>query len=191
MLVPLVRGVRDARRRYRYRREEHHGRSVLEDVVFPAVRAENDFRRILFVGVDFYTAHYPASFPDREFWTIDVLPERAAYGADKHVVGSITEEHFTPDSLDVVICVGVLGWGVDTPQEAEKAMAQCFDILRPGGLLIVGWNDANGFRPPVPVDELAALRRFDRVAFGPFPAATYPTFDRLRLTLEFYEKPSA
>jgi SAM-dependent methyltransferase len=192
VLKPLDRRLRDARRSYTRRyRWRYHGRAVLEDVIFPAIRAEPALTKILFVGVDFYTADYPQRFADREFWTIDVLPERARFGAGRHVVGSITEAHFSPESFDAIVCVGVLGWGVDSPEDAEQAMRQCFDILRPGGLLVVGWNDTDRYRPRVPLDELAALRRFDRVAFGPFRAPTYPSFDAFGETFEFYAKPGA
>jgi hypothetical protein len=47
-------------------RHETPDRDVLEQVIFPALRDRADVRRILLVGCEWYTRHYPRAFGDRE-----------------------------------------------------------------------------------------------------------------------------
>ena len=173
-------------------REYTPDRHVLEEVIFPALLARSDMQCLLFVGCDWYTRRYPERFADREFWTIDMQPDKARYGAQRHVVGNLTQlrEHFDAGSLDVIICGGVLGWGLDGHEETEQALDGCFESLRPGGLLILGWDEAGAHRP-TPLDALSSLRRFEPCALEGFPAATYPTFSDLGHVFGFYRRPVA
>ena len=167
-------------------------RHVLEHVIFPALKARNDVRRVLFVGGDWYTADCPRHFLGRDFWTIDVDPEKARYGAaERHRVRSITRGHESLEgrAFDAVICTGVLGWGVNTQDDSESAITECFRCLRPGGLFILGWDEVPVGAPPVSVEEIEALRRFDPLILPPFPCARYPTFSDFGLTFDFFQKP--
>jgi SAM-dependent methyltransferase len=198
-ILTAVRRVRSAARAVRERilsqvwfwRHETPDRDVLEHVIFPALCERADVRRILLVGCDWYTQHYPRAFGDRELWTIDADPVKARYGAGRHIVDTVAklDVHFPPATFDAVIFNGMLGCGVDDPGEAEVAVAQCFDCLRPSGLFILGWDDEEGMRPVSP-DAIAALRRFEPVTLPPFTAPSYPTFGSLRHVFEFYARPA-
>lgn len=148
-------------------------------------------KRLLFVGCARYTRRYPAFFADREFITIDIDPAQARYGASTHIVDTWANvgAHIAPESLDAVICNGVIGWGLDNPQEIERAVAQSFSCLRRGGLFIVGWDDVDRWRPPVPLAELESVRNFEPAVFPPFPLATYPILCELRHVYSFYARP--
>lgn len=190
VLAPPARAVRRARQQLALWREYTPDREVLERAIFPALRERDDVRRLLFVGTAFYTRRYPRLFADREFWTLDVDPEMARYGAPgRHIVDSVTNlrAHFAPASMDVVMAVGVFGWGVDRRADGEAAVAQLVDCLRPGGIFVVSWNDIEG-RRAFPLDELPSMGRLTPVALGPFPAPTYPTFSDLRAWFGFYER---
>ena len=171
-------------------REYTPDRHVLEEVIFGALLERGDMRRLLFVGCDWYTRRYPEIFAAREFWTIDMQPDKARYGSRRHVVGNLTQlrEHFEAGSLDAVICVGVLGWGLDGHEETERALDGCFECLRPGGLLILSWNEAGAHRA-TPLGALSSLRRFEPCTLPGFPAATYPTFSDLGSVFGFYRRP--
>jgi SAM-dependent methyltransferase len=173
-------------------RHETPDRDVLEQVIFPALREHTDINRILLVGCEWYTRHYPRAFGDGEVWTIDADPAKARYGAERHVVDTVANlgAHFPPATFDAVIFNGMLGCGVDDADDAEAAVAQCFDCLRPSGLFILGWDDEDGMRPVLP-DEIAALTRFEPVTLPPFTAPSYPTFGSLRHVFEFYTRPTA
>jgi SAM-dependent methyltransferase len=172
-------------------RHETPDREVLEQVIFPALRERADVRRILFVGCDWYTRHYPRAFGDRELWTIDVDPAKARYGAERHVVDTVAnlDAYFPPASFDAVIFNGILGYGVDDAGEAEATVAQCFDCLRPRGLFVLGWDDEEAVRQVSP-DAIAALGRFEPVTLPPFTAPSYPTFGSMRHVFEFYARPA-
>ena len=168
-----------------------HDRYLLEEVIFPALRSRADIQRILFVGCDTYTAHYPALFADCGFTTIDVEPSKARYGAARHIVDTVVNlsSHFGPETLDALICNGVIGWGLDRREEIDEAMRQAYASLRPGGILIVGWNDMAPWRPE-PLQGLAGLRLFEPLTLPPFPAPSYPTLGAMRHVFNFYVRPA-
>ncbi len=193
----LVRRVRRALSPFPWRvvrrerlRHLTHDRYLLENVIFPALHSRVDVRSILFVGCDTYTAHYPSMFADRAFITIDIDPAKAKYGAPRHIVDSAAnvEAHFSPGTLDAVICNGVIGWGLDRPDEIDQAARQWFVSLRPGGILLVGWNDLPPWRPPA-LAEITGLRAFTPITLSPFPASVYPTLGAMRHVFNFYARP--
>lgn len=100
-------------------------------------------------------------FAHKSLATIDYDESKAPYGAPRHIVGDVTEieRYFQPGSLDLIVINGVLGWGLDAPADVEKTLAGFATCLRPGGHLIVGWNDLEGHRP-VPFRELTSMRSF-------------------------------
>ncbi|MDQ3897813.1 MAG: class I SAM-dependent methyltransferase [Actinomycetota bacterium] len=175
----------------RHRRQYKPDRHILENVIFPALLAREDVRRVLFVGCAWYTQSYAASFHDRLFCTMDIDERVRRYGADHHVVASMTDiaDYFDPGSLDVVICNGVVGFGLDSEHDCDRAFEGTYAALRPGGLLIVGWDDAEGCRPTVALDDLKSVQAFHRGALPPFPSWRYPTFSPLGHTFDFYVKP--
>ncbi len=68
--------------------------------------------------------------------------------------------------FDLVVLNGVLGWGVDTTADAERALAAAWEALRPGGLLVLGVNEE---RPTTPdLTRVDALARFRPAAPPPF-----------------------
>jgi SAM-dependent methyltransferase len=120
-------------------------RRYLEREIFPAIRALKP-RSILFVGVEHYTRHYRRSFEQSgiEYWTLDIEPAVAAHGAPgKHVIASVmdADRHFPSEKFDSAFLNGVLGWGVNTAEEQNQAIRALYKILRPGGVLVLGWDD--------------------------------------------------
>ncbi|TAJ32478.1 MAG: class I SAM-dependent methyltransferase [Reyranella sp.] len=76
------------------------------------------------------------------FTTMDVNPSMAVWGTADHIVGPIQEipRFRPPGSFDGVILNGVLGYGVDDPAEMRRTVEAIHAVLKPGGLLAVGWN---------------------------------------------------
>jgi SAM-dependent methyltransferase len=181
--------------RFRWRHgliDTPHDRYLLEAVIFPTLRARADVRRILFVGCEFYTAHYAEFFSGREFITMDSDPAKQRYGATHHVVDTFANvgAHFGPASLDVVICNGVIGWGLDRVEEIDRAATGCFDCLKPGGVFIVGWNDTPPWRP-TPLEELVGFRRFAPIVLEPFSGTVYRTHGPQSHVYSFYTRPES
>ena len=149
-------------------------RYILEQKIIPYFINLSEFARILFVGCDVYTKHYEKWFRQKEYWTIEVKPLKKIYGAKRHIVGSVSDLKLSfPDNyLDLIICNGVFGWGLNEREEVEKTFAGCFDCLRQGGVLIVGWNDLPE-RKPFPLEECKSLGNFQPYIFPPLSTSQY------------------
>lgn len=167
-------------------------RTCFEQRILKPFAADPALRSVLFVGCDYYTWHYARWFRDKEFWTIEIDPSLARYGAPRHVIASLSavERHFAPESFDLILCNGVFGWGLDKREDVETAFEQCRTRLRPGGILLIGWNDVP-HRTPFPLKECRALSRFRPYVFPPLGAAEHQTGSKNRHTFSFFRKPPA
>ncbi len=167
-------------------------RLILENVVIPYYQLDPDVRNIVFVGCDWYTAGYERLFAHKKFWTIDPDIAKAGFGAARHQIAPMRNlaTLMAEGQADLVVCNGVIGWGLNDRDEAEASFEAAWRILRPGGHLIVGFND----RPPhIPFhpDELAALACFESFSFEPLAAHEYRVAHELCHVYRFYRKPVA
>ena len=101
--------------------------------------------RVLFVGVRRYTRDCAVPFRTAgiEYWTTDIDPEAARWGEPgRHRTCDATrlDHAFEPEWFDLVVINGVFGWGLDGPENIARALSGARRILRPGGLLLLGWN---------------------------------------------------
>lgn len=168
-------------------------RAVLEQTILPWYAARFDIRSVLFVGCDWYTRHYGSFFGDgRAYSTIDPDPWKARFGARLHHVAGLEsiERLYAPGSLDLIVCNGVWGWGLDERADCEAAFNGCYETLRPGGHFLLGWNDLEG-RRPLPLDSLASLKRFRSETFEPLGVARLLANPENRHTYDFYVRPLA
>jgi hypothetical protein len=163
-------------------------RELLERVILPYFAARPEFRKILFVGCDWYTKRYEHLFRDREYTTIEVDPARRPFGAKRHIVGSIAHlsDHVAAGELDLILCNGVFGWGLDKRDEAAHAFTACHFALRDYGVLVLGWDDVPEHRP-FDLLELNELRRFSRWSFPPLNAARH-VVDPDRHVYDFFSR---
>jgi hypothetical protein len=115
-------------------------RFVLEDAIIPYIVKCNEFHKILFVGSDWYTKPYNRYFKNKEYWTIEINPNRKKFGSKRHVVDSLLNlsQHFAPGNFDLIVYNGVFGHGIDSKEATEISFQQCFQCLRPGGMLVFG-----------------------------------------------------
>jgi SAM-dependent methyltransferase len=168
-------------------------RRVLEQVIFPHFLRLPDMHRILFVGCDWYTKHYQRMFfRRRDYWTIDVAAQSRKFGARQHILGALQDldKHFAPGFFDLIFCNGVYGFGLDAAADIERAIEMCWSRLRENGCFVFGWDDIPA-RTPVPLDDIAALRRFRPLEFPDFKSSRYVTDTPYRHTYDFYTKGSA
>jgi len=166
-------------------------RRVLEQIILPHYAGRDDVRTVLFVGCESYTSHYQRWFRGRSYWTIEPDRAKSCYGSRNHVVDVIEhlDRHFEPHSLDLIVCNGVIGFGLDRRENAELAFQRCFESLRDRGELVVGWNDVAEFRPFRP-DDIASLGWFEHRAFPPLGAWRHHTGSELRHVFDFYVRPA-
>ena len=165
-------------------------RRALEQVILPEYARRADISRILFVGCAAYTQHYGELFGDREYWTIDPVEQRRRYGSGRHIIDRLQNlgRHVQPGYFDLVVCNGVLGWGLNAPEDADAAFAACHTHLRAGGDLLLGWNNIAPRNRVFP-EDIPALRRFDATPLGPGRVARWTIDAPNRHVFDFYRKP--
>jgi SAM-dependent methyltransferase len=152
-------------------RRRSEDRRVLEQEILPAFAREPGVARVLFAGCASYTRHYETLFDGSEYWSIDPARSNRRHGARRHIESKLQRlaQHVPAGYFDLIVCNGVLGWGLNAPCEANAAFAACHAALREGGHLLLGWNDVYPRNRASP-DSLESLARFEHVAFGPFDA---------------------
>lgn len=166
-----------------------HDRKVLEGQIIPWLRTLPDSDRVLFVGTEWYTRGYRKFFQPGTYWTMDYDPRKAIYGSSLHVTDSMVNvaSHFAPGSLDVVICNGVFGWGLDYPPDIEVAFGGTASALRSQGLFLVGWNDTPA-RKPMELENVQALKAFRPLEIGPLGTSRFRTTNPNGHTFNLYQK---
>jgi SAM-dependent methyltransferase len=172
---------------------DNEDRRVLERVIFPYFLGNESYRTVLFVGCSWCTRGYNKRFePIKDYWTIDPWDLKKRYGAKRHIVDELQNlgRHFAAGSLDLILCNGVFGCGLNDRAEVERAFGACFDALREGGVLLVGWADIDTERP-FPLSECAALRAYVPFVFPPLGTAEFLTDTPYRDTYSFFAKPGA
>lgn len=167
-------------------------RSILENTIIPYFAIQQKEARVLFVGCDWYTKHYEKQFEKSEYWTIDSDPKKKRFGTSRHIITTIEllDRHFQAESLDVIFCNGVLGYGLNNVFQAEQAFDSCYTCLRQGGKLVLGREDDPEFLP-FSNDDLHSLRKFNPFVFPPLATSHYSTKPHYNYTFSFFEKPSS
>jgi len=171
-------------------RLETEDRRVLEQVIFPYYVDASLYRRVLFVGCDWYTNDYRRDFFDTaDFWTLDPLPRVRRFAGRQHVVGLLEDlpRYFPENRFDLIICNGVFGFGLNARENCERAFAACHSRLREGGHLVLGWNDIPE-RRPLALDSLASLRAFRPFLFPPLGTAHFLTNTTYRHVYDFFQR---
>jgi SAM-dependent methyltransferase len=160
-------------------------RVVLRRSIVPAFAAARG--KILWIGCRRYTAAYPEMLERQgaTCWTVDIDPEAAIWGRrGRHLVADACALPYSPDEVvfDSVLCNGVFGFGVDAPVAQKACLASIARILRPGGVLLLGWNTD---RTEDPIEAGRIEPWFEPTAFGSLEqrlrcAGTTHVYDLLR-----------
>lgn len=163
-------------------------RFILERIIFPYFLKNYDIKKVLDVGREGDQEKHNWIFRKTELWTVDVDPEREEWGSKNHIVASVAdiEDHFESETFDLIILNGVFGWGLNNPEEIEKAFSAMYNCLKKGGHLIFGWNN-NKDTVPMPVEEIQSLKKFKPYPFPPLQSEEYECSTG-RHTFNFYTK---
>jgi len=115
-------------------------RVCMEREILPWAASHCD--HVLFVGTGSYTFHYERQFRRGQYTTIEIQERNAAWGARDHIVAPVEDigRHRPAGAFDCVILNGVFGYGVDTREHKRRVVEALHRALRPGGMLVVGWN---------------------------------------------------
>jgi SAM-dependent methyltransferase len=135
-------------------------RYMTQDILAALVKQQ--VQRVLFVGCRAYTARYGGRLARAgvDYWTTDIDPEAAIWGArGRHIVSDITkiDDVCDPESFDAILLNGVIGDGVDDEDAMNRAVEAIARILKPGGILLIGWNSDKDHPDPM---RLAAVATY-------------------------------
>ncbi len=159
--------------------EHYPDRVYLRECIIPAVIARS-FTRVLSVGVQRYTRQtvHQLVRGGVEVWTMDIDPSVARWGAPgRHLVGDaqkidrIAAAHGFP----CILFNGVLGYGIDAPDDVGAMLRKLAALLPPEGLLVLGWN-TDRMEDPAHRPEFRAFQPFDHAGLGQritFPRSTH------------------
>jgi SAM-dependent methyltransferase len=170
---------------------ETRDRQVLEHIILPFYDSQPDIRRVLFVGVAWYTRHYGTMcFPHKDYWTVDPSHSVRKYGARQHIEALIEDvpARFTPGYFDLVIMNGVYGHGLSEQGAVERSFEACFRLLRSGGHFLFGWNDVPEYRG-APLGSIQSLARFTPIELPVLGTHRYEAGTASRHIFEFFVKP--
>lgn len=169
-------------------------RLFLQNEALPWVSAS--YRQVLFVGTASYTYQYEKLFaddPDR-YTTIDRNPTTKVWGGKHHIVAPIEQidRHRAPGFFDCIVLSGVLAYripahgdfGLAEPDELRAMLKVLHGVIRPGGLLLVGWNLRDMAQS---LAQLGLLEPFF-VPTGKTPWGTRKEFPGDPHVFEFYER---
>jgi SAM-dependent methyltransferase len=161
---------------------------ILEQVIFGYYAAHAPTHSLLLVGGRSHTQRYERSyFAGRDFWTLGPREHARRSGARQHVVAPLEQlgDFFPEGYFDLIVCNGIYGHGLDSPEQCEAAFGHCYTRLRPGGHLVLGWDDVPA-RTPVALENVRSLRGFRKLIFPPLGTSRYLTDTAYRHTFDFY-----
>ncbi len=115
-------------------------RRVLEKEIIPRLKkalTTLERQHVLSIGVDWHCLHYREffPFPKYDFSTIDCDASKKPT-----IVCRMQEmhKHFPFEYLNIVLCNGVVGWGINDQEEVLKAFWSLFQAMSKGGVVVVG-----------------------------------------------------
>jgi SAM-dependent methyltransferase len=150
-------------------------RWLLENVFLPYYGQLAANSSVLFVGCDFYTKHYVQWFSRHRYITIDPDASKARFGGgQRHYIATLQDSaKFIPDNtIDLIVLNGVFEFGINSDAEAALALHRCHSLLKPGGLLLIGWSQVPN-RTQINVGDQPALRRFTPLPLPLLNVASY------------------
>lgn len=167
-------------------------RDILEDIIIPNFVADKNIYKILFVGCEWYTKPYIKYFKNKEYWTIEIDPNKRKYGnPNRHIVDALQnlDKHITTNYFDLILCNGVFGWGINNQADTEIAIEQCYTCLRKGGILVLGWDDVDSNRPFFASEDCDSLNKFKPYFFAPLSTSEFSIVDSpTKHIFSFYNK---
>lgn len=146
-------------------------RRYLREQMLPAI-ADQQPSHVLLAGTRRYTQGYPKFFDSRvtAAWTIDFDESAARFGnGPLHRTGDMrhVDEVFRGIRFDVIHVNGILGFGVDSPDDIQSMLLACHKSLQPNGYVMLGW-DADRTADPLNNETVSA--HFRHCAFAELPA---------------------
>lgn len=134
-------------------------RHYLEDQVLPWLVAPGSV--LLSIGTREYTVPLENVVEGLggRLITVDIDPEAARFGARTHICADVSrlQPGDLPEPVNAVLFNGVIGWGLDQPDDIRCAVASLGAILPPSARMVVGWNTDRSMDPFDTVPDMAQV----------------------------------
>lgn len=137
-------------------------RAFQERSLIPEALQRGAARKVLYVGVSWYTYHYyKRLFRNVRLTTLDIAPEQAVYGARDHIVGTLDNPDLALRApFEVIFLLGVVNYGIDTPEQLKKSLEQTARLLGSGGACYMTVEESIvGGAAPLDEKTVAAMAR--------------------------------
>ncbi len=154
-----------------YKRDKDDDRKILESIIFPYILAKYNPKIILDIGREDYQAFYNDFFTNRELHTIDINPAHQEFGnKDNHILDNAInlKKYYQNNYFDFILMNGVFGWGLDKEEDVQTSFNAIYNILKPNGIFILGYND-----DVVPLEKIKGLNKLKKLYFKPFKNTHY------------------
>lgn len=157
-------------KKHAYDRKEFEDRDVLERIIFPYILAKFNPKKILDIGREDYQEFYNKFFHGRELWTIDIDPGKLEFGSLHHITDDVSniKKYFSNNNFDFILMNGVFGWGLDKREQINKTFNAVYDILKSGGIFVLGFND-----DIIPLKEINGLKKLIPFDFKPLHSCSF------------------
>lgn len=157
-------------------------RRYMTKKILPALALSKP-QRVLFVGCKEYTARYSKRLirAGIDYWTTDIDPSAALWGEKgHHIVCDVAkiDQVCLAESFDAVLLNGVIGTGVDEESEMNRTITAIARILRPNGILLIGWDSLKKHPDPTEIEAVTTYFRRKPVLSLPL-RKTFPNTDHV------------
>jgi hypothetical protein len=164
-------------------------RKILQRTILPAIARSPEYHRVLFIGCEWFTRGYRRIFRKCDYWTLEINPRNRKFGSRQHIVDGAENlaSHFKPDSIDFIVCNGVIGWGLNDRAAIKRMLDSSWHCLSEHGVLLLGCNDLPEHTPVV-LSELDEMKRFRPFVFPAVGVSELRIDTPLRHRFSFYTK---
>lgn len=165
-------------------------RKILQDLILPGLANNPEISSVLDIGCEWYNLHHQRVFNHHKYATIDIEEDRKAFGAREHVTGSVLEleNHFQEEQFDLVIANGIIGHGITKRADVATMAQQLAYSLKPGGYVLIGWNDRTKGVPEVQPAEALSNAGFIPSKLPFLPGHRHLATEETRHWFELYQK---
>jgi hypothetical protein len=164
--------------------DDREHRRWIRDEMLPCLAARGP-GSVVFVGTAPYTWHYEKIFKSTgtDYITVDPTPGARVWGSNHHFVATVQDLYrvLPHHSIDIVVMIGVYGFGLTTDAHLHDALTSIHKMLKPDGILVLSWNNDVSADPRVHRDLNELYRPAQLVGLP-----VRKTFDT-SLVLDFYQ----
>lgn len=113
--------------------------------------------RVLYVGMDFYTVHYPRLAKQASLFQFLDLGENALRYGELGCIHEDFLDHDPSSRYRHISLYGLTGFGTE-PERMQDLIVHANGLIEPGGTLMLGPNKLPAVVPPIPADAPSWVR---------------------------------